>query len=630
MQAWTPALWSACRIALGWIALPAAFCLAYVGWFGQSGTGAISHLILSTVALFPPLLVVLIAVTILPGRLLPAAAGMLVTAMVVASQAVFYSLLLMGLASWGRIPTLELLNGYRHQIVPLLHAVGMKPMVAIAGGGVLVLGCAMAVAWLCRNDWRQVSAFQPSARRDTRIRSARTIAVLVAVSGMAVAARLWSERVFHPEVPQADEPWYLVFETVPIGKATAQSLVFDRIGDQRRHQSEAKVARDYQPTSGHLRKNVVLITVDALRHDHMSIYGYGRKTTPYLDSLARSGQAALVQEARSACAESSCGLLSLLSGKQPHELVSRNFGLMEILQRHGYRSTMVLSGDHTNFYRLRDHYGSPDHYEDGASTPIRYANDDYALLERLRRLPRVTGQQPQFVFLHLMSVHGLGERHPEFRRWLPASSIYNWVGTFGTGGLESAVNFYDNGVLQADSVIRQALEVLTEKRYVQKDSLVLVTADHAESLGEHGIRTHAESLFDSVLRIPWLWIGRPPVIAENDLHVVQADFAPTVLTDLGIPVPPHMSGVAMQRQMASRSTFHAQPPLAAILRSNQGGRHKLIHDFSANQSILLDLKADPKEVNPRRQTGGETLPQGLVEELIRAGYGQFGAGQIRN
>ena len=614
---------SAVRIALSWIAVPIIFSLLYVIGFGQSWPGAARHILLSTITLSPLFLCVLLAQAAwwADGRL--RYLGAVATALVVAIQVAFYALLLMGLASWGRVPTAALLVGYAHQVEPMLRALEVSPYVAVLGVTLFITGTSVFLAWSISDDWPKLAkGMRNQSGRGPDFRTCG-IALLLALMALATAFRLWANWVLYPDDPNPDEPWYLVFEAAPVGRSAAQSLVFDHIGNQKRRQAEASIAASYQPSPLRRRKNLVLITVDALRPDHMSIYGYGRKTTPYLDSLAAAGHVTVMREARSACPESSCGLLSLLTGKQPHELLARNFGLMEILQRHGYRRTLVLSGDHTNFYRLREFYGQPDHYEDGASPPHRYANDDYEMLDRLHRLPDARADQPQFVFLHLMSVHGLGLRHPENQAWQPASSIYNLAGTLGSAGLMKAINFYDNGVLQADAVIRSALQILRQKHYLQSDTLVLVTADHAESLGEHGIRTHAQSLFDSVLRIPWLWIGTPPDLANAGVHAVQADFAPTVLTDLGIPVPPHMSGIPMQRKATSRITFHAQPPDAAVIRSGPEGKQKLIHNFMSSSSSWFDLRDDPAELAGKRNVDDETHFRVMLQELFRAGYGQF-------
>src|SRR5690606_12934334 len=74
-------------------------------------------------------------------------------------------------------------------------------------------------------------------------------------------------------------------------------------------QAETKARAAYLPSSTAERRNVILIVADALRPDHMSVNGYHRETTPYLDSIFREGKVRRADRMLAACAESSCGLL---------------------------------------------------------------------------------------------------------------------------------------------------------------------------------------------------------------------------------------------------------------------------------------------------------------------------------
>ena len=82
---------------------------------------------------------------------------------------------------------------------------------------------------------------------------------------------------------------------------------------------------------------------------------------------------------------------------------------------------MILGGDHTNFYGLRDLYGDVDSYIDGSDPSAKYSNSDRWVLAKSAELPERSGK-PTMIQFHLMSVHPLAQREPEFTKFLSATS----------------------------------------------------------------------------------------------------------------------------------------------------------------------------------------------------------------
>lgn len=536
-----------------------------------------------------------------------------------------------GLLAWGRVPTVSLLGAYADQIPSLLRVLGVSVGVAVAAAAVALLLPAVGGHFLLGTRWITLAAALRTVCAESHASSPSKFWAVLLIATLGVAGQRWYAVALHPASANSDEPIYLALE--PDSPHTAQSLIMDRVGDARRDQREEQARAAYstqmddrsRKTNASLRlRNVVLITVDALRPDHLGVYGYPRDTTPNLSALQRQGRLWAAPEARSACAESSCGLLSLMTGKQPHELLTRNFGVTDVLARYGYQRTLLLSGDHTNFYKLRESYGSVDTYIDGTAFAKGAMNDDYALLEQLRRLPQHRSDRPQFMFFHLMSVHGLGVKHAEHRLWHPSRTLY---GTFSAAltpeVIEAGKNSYDNGVRQADWVISEIITELTQRGILNANSILLVTADHAESLGEHGIKTHADSVYESVIRIPWIWVGNAPPYASLSTPAIQADFAPTVLNALELPIPEHWSGVPLQAAPPLRRTFHAQLPAVAVLDYDGQQRTKFVRDFNARTTQVFDLTADPREQSPRTVTNASDSAKDAdaMDALIRRGYG---------
>jgi glucan phosphoethanolaminetransferase (alkaline phosphatase superfamily) len=300
----------------------------------------------------------------------------------------------------------------------------------------------------------------------------------------------------------------------------------------------------YVPARSARRRNVILIVVDALRADHMGLFGYSRDTTPHLSALARSDALVGAVELHATCASSFCGLLSIASSRFVHQFSERPITLQEALKRYGYRVHLLLSGDHTTYYGLKHVYGNVDSYIDGHDgRASSYINDDALLLDRLAAFPAWDGV-PVMVQLHLMSAHPLGKREASMAKYTPAASYLVQHGEPN----ERATNYYDNGVLQADATIDDALTLLKAKGYLQ-DAVVAITADHGEALGEHGLFQHANSAHEEVLRVPFVLLaygGERGGRLSKPRFASQVDIAPTLLRELAMPAPATWKGTALQ------------------------------------------------------------------------------------
>jgi phosphoglycerol transferase MdoB-like AlkP superfamily enzyme len=354
-------------------------------------------------------------------------------------------------------------------------------------------------------------------------------------------------------------------------------------------------------------KNVVLIVVDALRSDHMGLFGYQRDTTPNIARIAGSASPRKAGIVHSSCADSSCGLLSLASSRFVHQFPARPFTLQEVLKRTGYRVHMILGGDHTNFYGLRKIYGAVDSYYDGASTNRYYVNDDDLVLDRLASFPSWDGS-PTMIQFHLMSVHVLGTRWKSSNNYLPASNYAahadRRVATRGETSSE-AVNYYDNGVAQADAIIGRVLSLLADKGYL-KNTLVIITGDHGEGLGEHGFYAHANNVFEQVLSIPVVFLSfgyRPTAPIDVRPDASQVDIAPSILEELAIPRPATWIGVPLQSPQGPEFTYF-QEKLDAGVFDQRDPAHiwKYFINTRSGKEVAFDISQAPQESVDRLAT----------------------------
>src|SRR6185436_17391882 len=101
-----------------------------------------------------------------------------------------------------------------------------------------------------------------------------------------------------------------------------------------------------------------------------------------------------------------------------HQFSQHPFTLHQALQRHGYRTYMILGGDHIAFYGMRAIYGRVDDYFDGSMVQNRYINDDRVIVEKTATLPEWDGR-PVLMQFHLVSTHTIGLRDERFVRWQP-------------------------------------------------------------------------------------------------------------------------------------------------------------------------------------------------------------------
>ncbi|WP_374012268.1 sulfatase-like hydrolase/transferase [Pseudoxanthomonas koreensis] len=490
----------------------------------------------------------------------------------------WYALVLIGLNSWGRVTTWGIIWAYAKQLPHLLGALGIPAWLPLSlSGMVLAVLFVFIYILITPRDWVK--------RLFRRANSGITILAAIALI-LTSLARLTSFCQGGGEHPS--EPAVLSFITAKTG-----GLQSHRLADSAALDAKENIARsEYIAVQKHLGRNLILIVGDALRAGHMSVYGYERNTTPNLESLVRRHQGHVVPNVRSACAESSCGLMAIASSRPVSDLGSAPFTLQEVMRESGYRVHFVLGGDHTNFYGLRSMYGELDTYFDGTHQDVRYMNDDQLILDHLESIPQaVPGEASAFQF-HLMSTHGLGERKRDCSPYQPTSNYYAWPGGSPNrpptpNKAVHAVNYYDNGVTCWDSVIAKILQRLEEKGYLD-DALVVITGDHGEMLGENGFFSHQYGLDEGVLDIPLVLLRygyEGPDFPGHQL-VGQIDIAPTILRELGLPAVPIWKGRALHDKWSPREIKIQQGPDFGIYHLSADGA---VWKYRRNQDTGVDF-----------------------------------------
>ncbi|MFN8644347.1 MAG: sulfatase, partial [Candidatus Binatia bacterium] len=386
------------------------------------------------------------------------------------------------------------------------------------------------------------------------------------------------------------------------------------------------------------RPNILLVSIDSLRADHVHAYGYPRQTTPTLDALAREGA-----RFRTVVAPSSWTLpshLTLLTGLPPEghgvvadgqRLTERAVFLSEALWGAGYTTAGFVSAPY-----LDAAYGFSqgfDHYDDYTLAKRSFTDSHHGetgpviaqlFSGWLARWEQGGSERPFFAFLHLWDAHYDYTPPPPYERLFDP----DYQGSITADDFEHnprihagmdprdlahVVALYDGEIRFVDDTLASILAEL-RRRGILDRTIVVVTADHGEEFFEHGRKGHKQALYDESLLVP-LIIRYPRRVAAGTVvneQVRLMDVGSTILALAGVAPPAGFGGEAggyrardltpwLAAAPASRPPAlpafadlvgDAPVPLAAIRTPER----KLIAERSAQpHDALFDLVRDPGE-----------------------------------
>ncbi len=366
------------------------------------------------------------------------------------------------------------------------------------------------------------------------------------------------------------------------------------------------------------KKNVILIIADALRADHMQVYGYARPTTPFLANLHQSGALKKVDFAVSSCSDTVCGIMSTMASKNLKNVCNQNFTIYDLLNDQGYQSYFILSGSHS-WYGLRDYYGEKNLklYFDGESSKSYTLNDDRLIFEGFEQVQDFSGT-PAFFYFHLMSPHYSGVKLDKFSKYAPKDKkleVYAFLG--GDYDAQLVKDNYDDKVAQADAMIQQLFDSLKQKGYL-KNSIVVIIGDHGDGLGEHGRFGHVHYLYQEQLRVPFLIYDEERLRYANLRFASQLDVAPTIIDRLGLQIPACWEGHSLLKSPGNPYTYHqsfGNPLRYAVLYRTEKEIFKYILTGTGEHEEMYELVSDPHEQTNLMQTADASLVQNLKYKL---------------
>lgn len=551
---------------------------------------------------------------------------------------------------------------------PLASVHGATNLVAIYAAGTMLVGATLPWRWLVVAAVGSFTVFQSVAAflHGAPGAGLPSTCVAAAAGSVVATATTWlALLVFGRRAPHKR-----LLDVLLVLATIAASAVW-ALGDRETPRSYAAAERAdtaieaaASPNSTE-RPNVVLITLDTVRPDHLGPYGYRQVATPHLDDFARRG--AVFEQAVVQASTTPPSHASILTGVTPAKHGVRAFEgsyalsqdyrtLAEVLGEGGYATGAVIAS-----IPLAPGYGIArgfDAYDfDVPDRPYAFFGVEDTLgarvLERLQivrdrseyrsaeeqteralRWIAAHASHPFFLWIHYFDAHdpyGPPRRHLALNRHPGRTTIEMLERTY----------LYDSEISYLDEQIGRVLTDL-DRRGLGEQTVVAMISDHGEALGEHDYVGHSRELYQEQIRAAFLMRYPHGIRAGTRVptQVRSIDLMPTVLELAHLPVPAGLEGRSLTPLLRTASSdagaidqadADANDRLAfaetvaagkSRLISVSDGRFKMIADPESGREELYDLAADPGETRSllAREAG--------VGDRLRREIGRYLAGTL--
>ena len=398
-----------------------------------------------------------------------------------------------------------------------------------------------------------------------------------------------------------------------------------------------------EAVSAPFRPNIILITVDTFRPDHIGYYGYFRDTSPHLDTISREG--VFFKQAFSSSGWTTPGLISILTSlyTPTHGVDIRGRRLdpdvetlPDVLKGAGYRAPDIFFlTDLPNFSNLGlGSYARRNQYiYQGDEIIFKWLEEESG------------GERPFFLYYHYRDLHlpyNPGEEYEAM--FMPeafdsalglVSAVKKFIAKdkmevvkknvmlvrgamdFGPSDKGWVDALYDGEIRRLDEEFFSRLRQTLKQEGLDRNTLLIISADHGEELLDHGLIGHVSTykegrLYDEVIRIPLIfWL--PSVMPAGrviDEPVQCLDVMPTILDLLDIPLPEGVQGQSLLPLIRKEPEWESKPlyfetsgggytadsvQYLQRVRAIRNARWKLIHDSAEDEYRLYDLASDPGE-----------------------------------
>jgi arylsulfatase A-like enzyme len=376
------------------------------------------------------------------------------------------------------------------------------------------------------------------------------------------------------------------------------------------------------------RPNVIIIVMGTLRADHLGCYGYAKNTSPNIDKFAK--ECLVFKNAYSQSHWTLPSHCSILTSRYPsvHGVMERatkldpaEVTLPEILKNYDYQTAAFTGGlDMKQVHGLDQGF---DIYSDDAGDKV-LGTSDTIFPNVINLMERVNKDQSFFLYIHTYDTHLPYSPPPPYDtmfalknyqgRFKGKELTYEYLktisGPLAQADIDYVVSQYDGEIAHQDKQLGLFLDKIRESG-LDKNTIIVITADHGESLYDHGTwdRFNSGDLYNSTLKVPLMMrlIGRQSAAIESDMQLI--DIMPSILQQIGIPVNKSAQGIDILS--GNRDYVIAESSLTRQIFKK--GNLKLI--ASSTNYELYNLDKDPQEqVNLAPQNADKVYE--MVQELM--------------
>ncbi|MCP5101759.1 MAG: sulfatase-like hydrolase/transferase [bacterium] len=407
--------------------------------------------------------------------------------------------------------------------------------------------------------------------------------------------------------------------------------------------------------------NIILVTIDTLRADHLSSYGYHRETSPFIDGIA--DRSLVFKNAYATSSWTAPSMASIFTGLYPRrhgvlhgvahgaegavvdqEMLSPRFPtIAKILKTAGYTTFGVSSNGHVS--RGTGFAGGFDYFKTHWFMKCPVPNNTVKKwLKHIRKAPRY------FLWMHYFDPHNpYTPRMPWVKAYTMASGSYGkWTrepmvnpkeyieDTRKDGNaLNTLIDRYDSEINYCDGYIKDLLELLAP----DDNTLIIITSDHGEAFLEHDQLLHGATLFDEVIRVPLLikLPGKGTTGKTITRPVSNRDIFSTIVDIAGLETAEKIPGNSLFPLATGNAAVPAQWPIYYELdwvgfgKAVRSGDWKLIIDGREEKKrFLFDMRSDPAESRNLVEERSEEAKR--LESLLKnwlTAHPQFKAKKIK-
>jgi arylsulfatase A-like enzyme len=360
--------------------------------------------------------------------------------------------------------------------------------------------------------------------------------------------------------------------------------------------------------------NIILITIDALRADHLGVYWYPYQTSPHIDDFAK--KSSIFEQAYCTIPKTSASIASLMTGLHPlvhktkpnrGELNEKYITLAEALKLKGYFNFAIL--DNANLSQGFKFHQGFDYYK-GVWNEIEDKKDSTPYITNtILDFLGTNKKAPFFLWAHYIEPHAPYMPPNQYVEERPKGRIINEIKQKVVVGIGEQLRddsseghflaLYDGAVKYIDDEFGKIINLIFQKGY-EKNTIIIISSDHGEELGEYNLFfDHGPLTSNSSTRIP-LIVYMPGQKNRRIMYPVSLmDIYPTILSQVGLSVPYEIQGENLFENDSQRLLF------ISAVNNNWAVVYKNLHLVNINSPLpeilglehryLFDIYKDPYE-----------------------------------